>query len=173
MSTPDPQTAFLHRLNEHRGIVFKLAGAYCRDAVDREDLAQEMVAQLWRAYPKFNEQKRFSTWMYRVAVNVAISFYRRQAAYRRNVEPAEISVLESIATPAADEPDENLATLHAFIAQLDDLNRALMILYLDDNSYATIADVLGLSETNVATKIARIKQKFKVNAARIAAGEGC
>jgi RNA polymerase sigma-70 factor (ECF subfamily) len=87
-----------------------------------------MVAQLWRAYRRFDERTAFSTWMYRIAVNVAILFHR-----------SEIRLIEN----------------------LDELNRALMLLYLDDKPYAEIAAILGISETNVATKISRIKQRLK------------
>lgn len=171
MSSQDPQTTFLQHLNDHRGILFKVTAAYCRARSDREDLAQEIIAQMWRSYARYDHTKPFSTWMYRVAVNVAISFYRKNASYRRNLITGGDTFLETVAIPP-DEPDENLDVLHSFIAQLDDLNRALIILYLDDNSYAAIAEILGLSETNVATKIARIKQKMKQNAAGVPAGEG-
>jgi RNA polymerase sigma-70 factor (ECF subfamily) len=161
MSTHDRQSAFLERLENQRGIVLKIANAYGRSRADREDLAQEIIAQLWRSYGRFDEQRRFSTWMYRVAMNVAISFARRQSTYEQNVRRTEETLLETIPGAADEEGDENVELLHGFIARLDDFNRALMILYLDDKSYAEISEILGLSETNVATKIARIKQKLK------------
>jgi RNA polymerase sigma factor (sigma-70 family) len=160
MNTTERQTSFLERLERHRGIIVKVATAYCRNGADREDLAQEIVAQLWRSYARYDESRIFSTWMYRVAMNVAISFSRRQAQYRRTVDPTETAMLETLEAQPADEGD-NLALLHGFIAKLDVLNRALIVLYLDDIPYAEIAQILGLSETNVATKIARIKQRLK------------
>jgi len=161
MAIDDAQAGFVRRLDEHRGILFKVADAYCRNRVDREDLVQNIVAQLWRAYRRFDDRKSFSTWMYRIAVNVAISFYRSEIRRTRNVAPAEASIVETIAQPPTEEPDERLGLVRAFIERLDPLDRALMILYLDDNSHASIAEILGISQTNVATKISRVKQRLK------------
>jgi len=161
MRTGDAQVSFVDRLDRHRGILVKVAGAYCRDAAGREDLTAEIVAQLWRAYGRFDERAAFSTWMYRIAVNVAISFHRTEVRKAGNVEPAEPAILETLASRADAGSDDALAQVREFIEELDALNRALMLLYLDDNSYAEIAAILGISETNVATKIGRIKQRLK------------
>ena len=161
MGTNDPQDAFIERLNRHRGILFKVAHAYCRDPASRDDLVQDMIVQLWRAYARFDERLRFSTWMYRIVVNVAISFYRRQARTRQSLVRAEARVLENLPAARETEVDDRLIALRESIDQLDELNRALMILYLDDNSYAEIAAILGISETNVATKVARIKERLR------------
>jgi RNA polymerase sigma factor (sigma-70 family) len=164
---PD-QRRFEMLLREHQGIVFKVAGAYARAAHDRDDLAQEIAAQLWRSFGSFDEHRaKFTTWMYRVALNVAISHARSaKRSGAEHLEPLDDVHLETIAGDAGEqqdaaERDERLAALHAFIAQLDALNRALVLLYLEDRSYAEIAEVLGISETNVATKIGRIKQKLR------------
>ncbi|HLY01503.1 MAG TPA: RNA polymerase sigma factor [Candidatus Cybelea sp.] len=161
MRTNDVQAAFVDRLDRHRGILVKVAGAYCRDAAGREDLIAEIVAQLWRAYGRFDERAAFSTWMYRIAVNVAISFHRSEVRKAMNVEAAEPAILELLPSPPETQGDDALALVREFIEELDELNRALMLLYLDDNSYAEIAAILGISETNVATKIGRIKQRLK------------
>jgi RNA polymerase sigma factor (sigma-70 family) len=161
MRTNDAQTAFVECLDRHRGILIKVAGACCRDLAGREDLIAEIVAQLWRAYGRFDERAAFSTWMYRIAVNVAISFRRAEMRKTRNVEAAEPAILEMLPSPAEPQSDAALALVREFIEELDELNRALMILYLADNSYAEIAAILGISETNVATKIGRIKQRLK------------
>ena len=149
---------------EHRGIAFKVASVYARGAEDRRDLAQDIGMQLWRAFPAFDERRaRFSTWMYRIALNVAISRARRRSwADEDRLEPLDARHLESIGggAPIA-EPDERLAVLYALIDGLGDLDRALVLLYLEDRSYAEMADVLGISETNVATKIGRIKHKLR------------
>lgn len=157
--------AFLARLDDHRGILASIADAYCRDRNSREDVMQEMIVQLWRSYPRCDESRtKFSTWTYRIALNVAISFYRLQ--YRHTSRAAGVSeaFLARIPDPvsvASDEADERLEFVHAFIERLDPISRALMLLYLDDRSYAEIADILGISETNVGTKIARIKAQLK------------
>jgi RNA polymerase sigma factor (sigma-70 family) len=94
MTTNDAQAAFVERLERHRGILVKVVNAYCRDAVAREDLIQEIAAALWRAYPRFDGRAAFSTWTYRIAVNVAISFYRSETRKARNVELADRATLE-------------------------------------------------------------------------------
>jgi len=146
---------------EHRGIVLKVASVYARGAEERLDLAQEIGAQLWRSFAGFDERRaKFSTWLYRIALNVAISHLRRTGEASR-FEPLDETHLETIAGESSAEPDERLATLYAFIGELDALNRALILLYLEDRSYVEIAEVLGISTTNVATKINRIKQKLR------------
>ncbi len=161
MSTGGLQGAFVDRLDRHRAILFKVAAAYCRNATDREDLVAEMIAQLWRAYDRFDARSKFSTWMYRIVMNVAISFARTQTRAQRRLVPAHGALLERIADQAEAETDSRLSQARELIEQLDPLSRALMLLYLDDYPYCEIASMLGISETNVATKIGRIKQQLK------------
>lgn len=155
------QERFLPLLEEHKKILYKVASSYCRNDADRQDLIQEIAVQLWRSFDRYDERHRFSTWMYRIALNVAISFYRSESRRKRDTVAAEESILE-IADPRGSlEADENLQILQRLIGQLDELDRALIILYLDGNRYDTIAEILGISETNVGTKINRIKQKLR------------
>lgn len=161
MTARQHQQHFETLLHTHRRIVFKVAGLYSRSVADRDDLVQEICLQAWRSFARYDEgQAKFSTWLYRVALNVAISQARRWPATDR-FEPLETHHLETVGDEAVAEPDERLAALHAFIGQLDPLNRALILLYLEDRSYAEMAEILGISETNVATKISRIKQKLR------------
>ncbi|MDE2272408.1 MAG: RNA polymerase sigma factor [Xanthomonadaceae bacterium] len=164
---PDRQR-FETLLREHRRIVLKVAGAYARSAHDRDDLVQDIAMQLWRSFGAFDAGRaKFTTWMYRVALNVAISWVR--SAKRSGLERFEQLDnvhLETVAGAGGAqhevlERNERLAALYDFIARLDPLNRALVLLYLDDRPYAEIADVIGISETNVATKLNRIKQKLR------------
>ncbi len=152
---------FQELLTEHRGIVLKVAHAYCRSPADRDDLSQEIAAQLWRAFPRYDASRRFSTWMYRIALNVAISQLRRARHPARSALPLDEATAAGVAAPAAPEPDPRIAALDRFIAQLDPLNRALLVLYLEERSYREIAEVLGITETNVATKISRLKQLIR------------
>ena len=156
----DAESQFAELLERHRGIVFKVAATYCRNAADREDVAQEIVTQLWRAFPKYDSARAFSTWMYRIALNVAISFVRSNSVHERHTVALDEThdVEDSSAEPS--EEDERTRLLHAFIDRLDSLNRALLLLYLDEQSYRDIAAILGITETNVATKISRLKQRF-------------
>jgi len=163
---------FLQLLDEHKKILFKIANSYCRSPADREDLVQEMVMQLWRTFGRYDARVRFSTWTYRVALNVAISFYRHEARRPRASPLDEQAVLEvtNDSRDAAAAQDD-LRVLEDFIRQLDDLDRALILLYLDGNPYDTIAEILGISETNVGTKIGRIKQKLRQMSADHAEGK--
>lgn len=159
MPTKELQERFQTLLVEHRGILYKICNSYCRNKDDREDLAQEIAIQLWRSFGAFDERYRFSTWMYRVALNVAISFYRRESTRTRYVLSAGERLLDAVDETATQ--SEDIALLYQFIERLDPLNKALVLLYLDGNSYQEIADVLGITETNVATKISRLKNKIK------------
>jgi RNA polymerase sigma factor (sigma-70 family) len=93
------QQRFEALLDTHRGIVFKVASIYCRDVEEQRDLAQEIRAKAWRAYPRYDASRSFSTWMYRIALNVAISYRRSAECRRRHVSPVNSEVLESIADP--------------------------------------------------------------------------
>lgn len=153
---------FTRLLDQHAGIIRKVAFAYTRTFADREDLTQEIVLQLWRAYPRYLPDRPFSTWMYRIALNVAISFLRRHSHPARetlSLEENEIEVIDE--TAGSKEPDERVALLQQVIASLAPLDRGLMLLYLDDHSYREIAAVLGITETNVATKLNRLKQRVR------------
>jgi RNA polymerase sigma-70 factor (ECF subfamily) len=156
---------FSELLERHRGIVLKVANTYCRAPWDRDDLAQEIAAQLWRAFPSFDAKRKFSTWMYRIALNVAISFVRSSGIRARHTVQFDES-RHDIESPETDDNEDQarIELLHAFLEELDELNRALLLLYLDELSYRDIADVLGITETNVATKISRLKQRFRSKA---------
>ena len=156
----DGDARFAELLERHRGIVFKVAGMYCRNPADREDVAQEIVTQLWRAFPKFDAKRTFSTWMYRIALNVAISFVRSNSVRERHTVALDETHDVEDSSAGVAEQDEGTRLLYAFIDRLDALNRALLLLYLDERSYRDIAAILGITETNVATKIGRLKQRF-------------
>lgn len=159
MRTLEIQERFQARLEEHKKILYKICNSYCRDRDARDDLAQEIIIQLWQSFGKYDENRRFSTWMYRIALNVAISFYRRERTRTRHVISDEEHVLE--AANETESQSEEMRVLYQFIEGLDPLNKALVLLYLDGNNYQEIAEVVGISETNVATKISRLKSKMK------------
>ena|ERR1700722_1690468 len=161
MTTPE-QERFHNLLEEHKKILYKVCHSYCRNPGDRDDLAQEILVQLWRSFRAFDERLRFSTWMYRIALNVAISFYRRESVRTRHVVPGSEHLLEAI-EETGNRPEE-VQMLYQWIEDLDPLNKALAILYLDGNNYQEIADILGISQTNVATKISRLKQTLRQEA---------
>jgi RNA polymerase sigma factor (sigma-70 family) len=156
-----PDKAFLDLVEANKGIIIKICNSYCHDKTDREDLAQEIIYQLWKSGNSFNADYKFSTWMYRVALNVAISFYRKEkkTAPRVALTDGHIEIEDS--SNHSSEMEENLGLLQQFIKELKELDRALMLLYLEEKSYHEIADIIGITETNVATKINRIKEKLK------------
>ena len=159
MTTPVLQEKFQTLVDEHKKILYKVCNSYCRNRDDREDLAQEIIIRLWRSFGSFDARYQFSTWMYRIALNVAISFYRREDTRTRHVLSDEEHLLNAVDETA--NQSEEIQVLYQFIGELDPLNKALVLLYLEGKSYLEIAEVLGITETNVATKINRLKQSMK------------
>lgn len=161
-----PQTRFSALLEQHRGIVFKVAATYCRHRDDRQDLAQEIAAQLWRAYPGYDPTRPFSTWMYRIALNVAIS-HVRSAGARASAVSLDDEAHDSHPGFAVDdgiaqlEADQQLRALYAVIDRQSPMDRALLLLWLEDRSQREIAEIIGISESNVATKLNRLKQRIR------------
>ena len=149
-------------LDVHRAIAFKVAGTYCRHPDDRDDLVQEIAAQLWRAWPGYDSARPFTTWMYRIALNVAIGYVRKESLRRQHAVPLDDELHDMADDSGFDhESDERLRLLQGFIERQAPLDRALLLLYLDERSQREIAEILGLSETNVSTKIGRLKQRIR------------
>ncbi len=159
MTPLDRQTWFQELIHEHRGILYRIVYTYCPDPADREDLVQEMTLQLWRSFTRFDGRGKFSTWMYRICLNVAISHGRRERRRTRRLIPEGDRFLEGVEDLPPD--SEDVRRLMDYVQALDPLNRALILLYLDGNSYRDIAEVLGISETNVATKLNRLKNRMR------------
>ncbi len=156
------QERFLALIEAHRGILYKVANGYCRNPDDRPDLIQEILIQLWLARDRFDGRSQFSTWMYRIALNVAISYYRSAqrrpaAAISLDAPGVELAAADRLLEDAGDE----MRLLHQAINGLDELNRALIILYLDGYPHEAIAAIVGLTPTNVSTRLNRLKQRFQ------------
>lgn len=167
MSKNPQHDLFVSLLDEHRKILYKVAGSFARTASDRQDLVQEMVVQLWRSFERYDAAFRFSTWMYRIALNVAISFFREESRKARTFVPAEDSILDVAVAPAESPSiEDDLRVLWQAIDGLDALDRALVVLYLDGQAHEAIAEVLGISQTNVGTKINRIKKRLRRDLSR-------
>lgn len=162
MTSPATQEAFLELLNSHQKFLHKVVNTYCWNAGDREDLLQEISIQLWRSYPAFDGRCRFSTWATRIALNVAISFVRQAVARDRHLVSGEEHLADI--PDGAPPPSAELQFLHRFIQGLGGLDKALLLLYLDGHSHQEIAEVLGITATNVATKIGRLKQRLRESA---------
>lgn len=161
MNEPITKEDFLHLLEVNRGIIIKICNSYCQDKTFREDLAQEIIYQLWRSGKTYQPGYKFSTWMYRIALNVAISFYRKEHTHAGLITYAD--AIEDAADTATDtkEMEGNIVQLQQLINEMNALDKALMILYLESKNYAEIAEILGITETNVATKLSRIKGRLK------------
>lgn len=158
----DARLAFPALLERHRGIVLKVAATYARDPHDRADIAQEIAAQAWRAWPQYDASRSFSTWMYRIALNVAIDFVRGNARRSRHAVPLD-EALHDVAAPAdaGHELRDGVQVLMRFVDTCKPLDRALLLLYLEERSTREIAEVLGLGESNVTTRISRLKQRIR------------
>jgi RNA polymerase sigma factor (sigma-70 family) len=151
---------FLLLLEEHKGIIIKICNAYCQAKDDKEDLSQEIVYNLWKAFGTYIPDYKFSTWLYRVALNVAISYYRKEKLSPQYMPYDETLILFNEERDTK-ELEGNLLLLQQFIFELKELDKSIMLLYLDDKDYSEIAAITGISITNVATKINRIKMNLK------------
>lgn len=157
----EPAAAFENLLAAHRGIILKVASTYCRDPHDRADLAQDIALQLWRAFPAFSQARPFSTWMYRIALNVAISNRRKQRDTTRG-EPLENLHEELAGALDVDaEQRERLALVQTAMQALGSFDRALLLLHLEGFSNRGSGDILGISETNASTRLGRIRTQLR------------
>ena len=152
---------FISVIKANQKLIFKICYSYCAHPENRKDLQQEILLQLWNSYSRFDGRVKISTWIYRIALNTAISFYRKDCKHSNNRESINESIISISDFGMEAEKDENISLLYQFIEGLNELDKALILLYLDDNKYVDIAEILGISETNVATKISRIKKRLK------------
>ncbi len=151
------QERFQFLLKDHERIVFKVVNTYARNAEDQSDLSQEIAVQLWRAFRGYDESRKFTTWMYQIALNVAISWSRRARTRDRFTVP----ISDSHLAPESAAQSDDVRILRQLIAGLDELNRALLLLYLEERPHAEIAEIVGISVANVATRISRIKDQLR------------
>ena len=148
---------FVRLLNQHQNIIHKICRVYMDDAADREDLFQEITLQAWRSLANFRGDARFSTWLYRVALNTAITFFKSEKK-RSNTSYTD-TFPDTTEQPSPLE--EQVQAMYKAIACLSRIDKALVMLYLDDHSYKEMAEILGISVTNVGAKMNRIKTRLK------------
>jgi len=153
------QEEFVRQVQANQGIIQKICRLYGQTRPDREDLFQEIIVQLWKAVPKFQEQSRFSTWLYRVALNTAISDFRKKRRALPVIQ-TEVASLE-IESELIDDKDERLKTLYAAISQLQEIDKAVVMLYLEDKSYDEMEDIVGISASTLRVRMNRIKEKLR------------
>lgn len=150
---------FISLVEKHQGIIHKVSRMYCDNEDCSRDLFQDILVQLWQSYPSFNQKSKFSTWMYRVALNTAIAQFRKE---KKNTEdcvpdlPVNIPEEESYR-----EKEDRRALVHKAISKLSKAEKAIIILYMDDYTYEEISEISGMTLSNVGVKISRIKGKLQ------------
>lgn len=160
MRKQEAEKQFERLINEHELLIWKICRIYAYTDADRKDLFQEIVIQLWKAYPKFKGEAKFSTWLYRVAINTAITGLRKQRNFITSYEPATLPV--NIGDHNHSEPEEErLQQLYAAIEQLSQVEKAIVMLYMEDRTYEDMEDILGINQGNLRVKMNRIRDKLR------------
>ncbi|MCF8715032.1 RNA polymerase sigma factor [Joostella atrarenae] len=158
--TKELEHKFVLELQDNQNIVHKICKIYTDDTDAHNDLFQEITIQLWKAYPKFRGDAKFSTWMYRIALNTAITLYRKS---KRQIHTQDFdSVIHKVKAIDYDDTEEQqLKLMYDAIKQLNDIEKALVFLYLEDKNYKEISETMGISEVNARVKMNRVKTKLK------------
>lgn len=145
----------------NQGIIHKVCNIYCDDEEDRNDLFQEILAQLWKSYPSFRKESKFTTWMYRVALNTAITSFkkiRRQPGFNR-LSDQNLQIADEMSSL---EMDENIALLKQAVSKLSGIEKSIILLFLENKNYEEIAEITGITQNYVRVKMNRIKKKLKL-----------
>ena len=148
---------FLNIVEENKKLIYKVSHIYCDSSIDKNDLFQEIIANLWKAYPEFKGSSKISSWIYRIALNTAISWFRDYIKHKRYIEYGNF--IPNISEEY--ELDDVYEHLYSAIEHLGKIDKAIIVLHLEGYSYDDISEIIGLTKTNVATKINRIKLKLK------------
>ncbi|QZE14329.1 RNA polymerase sigma factor [Halosquirtibacter laminarini] len=151
---------FLSKITENQKIIHKVCSVYCFDTESRKDLFQEILVQLWKAYPSFKGNSKFSTWMYRVSLNTAITYFKKEKKgfFTQSIENETLQ----ISAGCVDEEFElRVELLHQSIATLSSIEKSIVLLYLEEKKYEEISEILGITQNNVRVKMSRIKDKLR------------
>jgi RNA polymerase sigma-70 factor (ECF subfamily) len=150
---------FIAELETHLGIILKISKAYTKTSQDRQDLVNDITYEMWKAFPTFKGKSKISTWIYRIALNTAMN-YRRNSHKKENILKSAVEV--SVREPSS-ETDLNpqIELLNDCIAELDEYSKAIILLYLDGYKHEEIAEITGISKSNVGTRISRIKEQLR------------
>jgi len=150
---------FIELINNNRALIFKVCNLYCGDTESRRDLFQEVVLQVWKSFPGFRKEAANSTWIYRIALNTAISNFRKES--KRPVKQAlDITAFEIPDMSDRANDHENMSILSRAIKELTEIEKAIILLYLDEKRYEEISDIIGISISNVGVRLNRIKNKL-------------
>lgn len=160
MNNESLNNIFVKKLSDNKGIIHKVCNVYCNNSEEKKDLMQEITLQLWKSFPKFKHKAKFSTWMYRIALNTAITNIRKskRSPILEALSENQISITEKEDIPTL---DDDLNKLYKAIAKLNEIEKGIILLYLEKKSYIEIGEITGLSEKNISVKIVRIKKKLK------------
>lgn len=155
------KATFIDIIEKYKGILYKVITMYCTDNDDKKDLEQEILIQIWKSLDTYNDKYAMTTWLYRISMNVAISHYRKTFKTKGKTVRLDTGLLQFTKAPETSEKSYQQDVLRKLLSALNEFDKALMFLYLEDKDYEVIADVLGITKTNVATKISRIKNRWK------------
>ena len=158
MQKHEIERQFEKQINENELLIYKVCRVYAYTEDDRKDLFQEIVIQLWKAYPKFNATAKFSTWLYRVALNTAITGLRKQKNSIISYEPLNTNISDE---NYSYEEEEQLKQLYSAIEQLSQVEKAIIMLYMEDKPYEEMEDILGITQGTLRVKMNRIKEKLR------------
>lgn len=159
--TKDIKEQFLDMLEKHIGIIIKISGAYAYNHEDRKDLMQDIILELWKSFKHFNGSCKISTWIYRVSLNISMNYKRKRSDAFIFTSLGNFKEHEVALRIADSEDFSQLDVLYNSIGQLSEINKAIVLLYLDGNSHEEISEITGISKTNVGTRISRIKEDLK------------
>jgi RNA polymerase sigma factor (sigma-70 family) len=151
---------FLQIITQNQGLIHKVCRVYCDTSEDREDLFQEIVAQLWHSFHRFRHESKVSTWMYRVALNTAITHFKK-AKRRPDRDNLQFSNFQMAQDEYDETVEQQLKSLHGAIAKLTGIEKSITLLYLEEKGYEEIADIVGITQNYVRVKMNRIKAKLK------------
>ena len=155
------ENQFVEIIKTHQGILHKVCGMYRHDPDDKKDLFQEIVIQLWRAFPKFRQESKISTWIYQISLNVAISDFRKESRRPKRVELNEnlLNISDNIYDNST---EEQIKVMHNAIAQLSEIEKAIVMLYFEEKDNEEIAEIVGITQNNVRVKMTRIREKLRM-----------
>ena len=160
MGEDTKRSEFLGLISKHQHLIRKVAAIYYKKQEDQEDAFQEILLSLWKAYPTFEGRSKLSTWIYRVALNTVLGGFRK-ASNKVYHNQSDINISEEILDNEEKDLSEEISVLYQAIEQLSDIEKAIIMLYMEERNYDDIADILGMTRTNVGVKINRIKKKLK------------
>lgn len=161
MTSTTKSDLFISVIDSHKGILHKIANAYAPTAEDRKDLIQEIILQLWKAFDSYDPRFKYSTWIYKVSLNVSLAFSRKEHNRGRLFDPLGDDLVQLAASDEPPELEPSFSHLQRFITELRAIDRAILLLYLEEKSQREMAEIIGITETNISTRMGRIKAALK------------